>query len=74
MARGKWVYSPSGSTPAKITVSDAVKTEVAAKANELIENVLKPTHIKPPPEGISINYIADIYGKWYQRYFYFCST
>lgn len=74
MAKGKWVYDPSGSKPSKVAVSDAVKTEVTTKANELIENVLKPKHIQPPPEDLRFNYIADIFGKWYQRYFYFCAT
>jgi len=74
MAKGKWVYSASGAKSSKVTVSDAVKTAVTTKANELIETVLKPQHIKPPPEEPRFNYIADIYGKWYQRYFYFCAT
>lgn len=48
--------------------------DVATKANELIETVLKPQHIQPPPDNPQFNYIVDIYGKWYQRYFYFCAT
>jgi len=55
-------------------VPEAVKVEVATKANELIETVLKPKHIQPPPENPQFNYIVDIYSKWYQRYFYLCAT
>ena len=74
MTRGKWVPSTSRSKSTKAGVPDAVKTEVTTKANELIETVLKPKHIQPPPDNPQFNYIIDIFGKWYQRYFYFCAT
>ena len=77
MTKGQKRWMPPSTTrskPTRIAVSDAVKTEVTTKANELIENVLKPKHIQPPPEELRFNYIVDIYGKWYQRYFYFCAT
>jgi hypothetical protein len=70
--RKTWVYSPSASSGAK--ASDIAKSEVTRKANELIENYLKPTYLKPQPENYQFNYIIDIYGKWYRNYFYFCST
>ena len=41
-----WVKSPPKQPKPK--VPDAVKTNVEAKANDLIETVLKPNHIKPP--------------------------
>jgi hypothetical protein len=44
---------PSRST--RPGVPEAVKTEVTTKANELIESVLKPLHIKPPPENPQFN-------------------
>jgi hypothetical protein len=55
-------------------VPEAVKMAVTTKSNELIETVLKPQHIQPPPDNPQFNYIVDIYGKWYQRYFYICAT
>ena len=67
----RWVYSPP--RPPKPTVPDAVKADVDAKARELIETVLKPAHVKPPPEDPRFNYLVDIYAKWYRNYFYFCS-
>lgn len=71
----RWMSpGPPRSKPIRIAVPEAVKTEVMTKANELIETVLKPQYLKPPPEDARFNYIADIYGKWYQRYFYFCTT
>lgn len=56
------------------SVPDTLKAEVEAKANDLIENVLKPRHVQGPPEGSSLNYITEIGTKWYRRYFYFFST
>ena len=65
-------YSPRKSTTSKL--QETLKREVTTKANELIETVLKPKHIQPPPENPQFNYIVDMYGKWYHRYFYFCAT
>ena len=71
-ARGKrWLYSPPRQPKPK--VPDAVKADVEAKAREIVETVLKPDHLKPPPEDMRFNYVVDIYTKWYRNYFYFCS-
>ena len=35
-----------------------------SKAGDLIEGVLKPRHVKSPPEGSQFNYITDITTKW----------
>ena len=51
-----------------------LKTEVEAKAKQLIETVLKPKHLVPPPPDGPFNYITDIGAKWYRNYFYFFST
>ena len=67
----RWVYSPPKSP--KPRVPDAVKADVEGKARELIETVLKPAHVKPPPEDPRFNYLVDIYARWYRNYFYFCS-
>jgi len=55
-------------------VPDYLKHSVEQAASELIENVLKPDHIKPPPRSNQFNYLVDIYGKWRGSYFYFCAT
>ncbi|BCL84002.1 hypothetical protein ccbrp13_64670 [Ktedonobacteria bacterium brp13] len=70
-------HGMSGAPRPKLTqtgVPEVVKTEVATKANALIEKILKPQHIQPPPDNPQFNYVIDIYGKWYQRYFYICAT
>jgi hypothetical protein len=68
--RRTWVYSPRKQPGPK--VPDNVKLEVEQDASELIEKVLKPAHIKPPPKDMQFNYLVDIFTKWYKNYFYFC--
>jgi len=63
----QWVYSPR---PAS-RVPDAVKEQVTAKANEIIETLFKPRYIKPPPKKPRFNYIVDIYTKWHKNCLYF---
>ena len=71
--RKTWVYSPP--KPPAPKVPPGVKTDVQQKADELVETILKPKHIQPPPapDQFQHNYIADIYTKWYRHYFYFCA-
>jgi hypothetical protein len=68
----KWMYSPA--KPTKSAVPAAIKAELEKKANELIEKVLKPKHIQPPPMDAQFNYITDISAKWHGSTFYFVST
>ena len=68
MRQKMWVYSPP-----KPRVPDAVKVELETKATELINTVLKPEHVKPPPTSARWNYIVDLYTKWHRNYFYFCA-
>jgi hypothetical protein len=68
----RWMYSPP--RPAKPAVPETLKAEVEAKARELIDTVLKPRHIEPPPKDPRWNYIIDLGAKWYRNYFYFSST
>jgi hypothetical protein len=72
MAKKTWVYNLKKKPRPK--VPDSVKAELKQKADSLIQNVLKPEYIKPPPEDSTFNYIVDIFSKWYRGYFYFCST
>ncbi|NLW91412.1 MAG: hypothetical protein GXY34_07415 [Syntrophomonadaceae bacterium] len=72
MARKKvWMLVPPKRT--KYQVPEEIKKQVGEKAENLIQTILKPEHIKPPPEDEKFNYIVDIYTKWYRSYFYFCS-
>jgi len=68
----RWIYSPR--KPPRPMVPDTIKTDLEARAHELVEGVLKPTHIKPSAQDERFNYIVDIYTKWYRNYFYFCAT
>jgi hypothetical protein len=55
--------------PAKKTAS----VTASIKAEDLIDNVLKPKYVVPPKRDEQSNYITDIGVKWYRNYFYFFS-
>ena len=76
MTRKQWVVSNSSSSPSqtKTKVPDAVKDTLTEKARVVIDNIIKPNHISPPPSENDFNYLVDVYSKWYRNYFYFCST
>jgi hypothetical protein len=67
-----WYLAPSKES--KPTVPAAIKEEVEAKAKRLVEVVLKPKHVQPPPKEPRFNYIINISTKWHGSYFYFGST
>jgi hypothetical protein len=69
--RNPWDIRPQR---AKTAFPVSLKAEVEAKGHALIENVLKPRHVQPPPEDSQFNYIIDIGAKWYRNCFYFVST
>ena len=62
--------------PAKkrASVTASTKAEVETKARDLIDNVLKPKHVLPPPAEAQFNYITDIQAKWHGNYFYISAT
>ena len=49
-----WGYAPDRRTKPK--VPDDLKKEVQTKADDLVEKVLRPKYIKPPPEKSEWNY------------------
>ena len=60
--------------PFSSLVLRALKQEVNQKAADLIETVLKPRHIEPPPKGHQLNYLVDITTKWHGSKCYFISV
>jgi len=54
-----WVYAPHKQAPPPVPA--ALKQEVEKKAKALVETVLKPHYVLPPPENPQFNYIEDIY-------------
>jgi len=66
-----WVYAPA--KPKASAVPAALKADLEARARQLIDDELKPKHLKPPSADERFNYLADIYGRWYRQYFYFCA-
>ena len=73
MASKRKTWAPVSPRRSKPQVPDTIKHILKEKADEIIENVLKPEHIKPPPTDNDFNYLVDIYSKWYRNYFYFCA-
>ena len=70
--RNPWEIRPQKKP--KAMLPDSLKADVVAKAAALIENVLKPRHVRPPAKDERFNDIIDIGAKWYRNYFYFFST
>ncbi|KOR32772.1 hypothetical protein TI05_05200, partial [Achromatium sp. WMS3] len=73
MARSIRTWVPAAPPKTKPKVSDSIKRSVKEQADKIVEAVLKPEYIKPPPIDNERNYLADIYTKWYRNYFYFCA-
>lgn len=73
MASKKYGWFPAAPKHTKPTQPDSVKRALKERADELIENVIKPQHVKLPPADHDFNYLADVYSKWYRNYFYFCA-
>jgi hypothetical protein len=67
-----WMIRPS--TPKKLTIPDSLKAQADAKAKELVETVLKPRFIEPPPKKPRFNYIIDVAAKWHGSSLFFIST
>jgi hypothetical protein len=69
MTKSKKLYKWVKAKPSKVT--DVLKREVTEKANALIEENIRPEHVKPPSKNPQFNYIVDIFTRWHGRYFYF---
>lgn len=73
MASNRKQWAPSSPRTIKPKVPDSIKLILKEKADKIVENTIKPTHILPPPTDNDFNYLVDIYTKWYRNYFYFCA-
>lgn len=67
----RWHVSPPKRPKPK--VPESVKMELERKAGELLESVLKPTHLAAPPQDVSFNYVVDLYFSWHGNCLYFCA-
>jgi hypothetical protein len=67
-----WMVRPS--KPQKSSIPESLKALVEARAKELVETVLKPKFIQPPPKKPRFNYIIDVAVKWHGSSLYFVST
>jgi hypothetical protein len=67
-----WVRSSRGTSQLK--VPDFAKATILIKAQKLIDEHLKPAHIKPPPKETDFNYLVDLFAKWHGKYLNFCAA
>src|SRR5262249_17481944 len=67
-----WMVRPS--KPKKPSLPESLKALVAVRAKQLVETVLKPKFIEPPPKKPRLNYIIDVDVKWHGSCLYFVST
>ncbi len=67
-----WMIRPS--RPKKPAILDSLKAQADAKAKELVETVLKPRFIQPPPKKPRFNYIIDVTAKWLGGTLFFVQT
>ena len=67
-----WVLS----TPkkAKAPLPESIKADLDAKATKLVEGVLKPRYVTPPPKDARFNYVTDVWTKWIGSTLYFGAT
>ena len=67
-----WQVMPAKKT--KPTAPSSTQSLLKEKADKIIDEVIKPAHVKSASITNNFNYIADIYSKWYRNNFYFCAT
>ncbi len=67
-----WVFSPPKA--AKAPLSDTIKADLDAKAEKLVNYVLKPRYVQPPPKEAMFNYVTDVWIKWVGSALYFGAT
>jgi hypothetical protein len=74
MAKQQKTWARNSRGPSKPKGPDFVKASISIKAQQLIDDHLKPAHVKPPPKNPEFNYLTELFTRWYQSYFYFCAT
>jgi hypothetical protein len=69
-----WMLPSPTQRTAKAALPERIRAEVDAKAKKLVESVLKPKYVKPPPKKPRFNYIIDVWIKWLGSTLYFGAT
>ena len=69
-----WMLPAPTQRTAKAPLSASTKTDVDAKAVKLVETVLKPKYVQPPPREPRFNYIIDVWTKWIGGTLFFGTT
>ena len=69
-----WMLPSPTQRTTKAPIPDKIKADVDAKATKLVEAVLRPNCVKPPPKKPRFNYIIDVWTKWIGSTLYFGTT
>ena len=66
-----WMLPTPTQRTAKAAVPERIKADLDARATKLVESVLKPRYVKPPPKEERFNYITEVWTKWIGSTLYF---
>jgi hypothetical protein len=69
-----WMFPSPAQRTAKAPLAERTKAEIDAKAAKLVETVLRPKYVLPPPKEPRFNYIIDVWIKWIGGTLYFGTT
>ncbi|MGO8751956.1 MAG: hypothetical protein ACLQNE_38930 [Thermoguttaceae bacterium] len=69
-----WMLPTPTQRTAKAAVPERIKADLDARATKLVESVLKPRYVKPPPKEERFNYITEVWTKWIGSTLYFGAT
>jgi hypothetical protein len=69
-----WMLPSPTQKTAKAPLAEPIKADADAKATKLVESVLKPKYVQPPPENPQFNYVIDVWTKWIGGALYFGAT
>ena len=67
MPKQTWVFNPKKKSP---VVPERIQSDTTRLVERLVQNVLKPTYVKPRPKDERFNYLIDISTKWHRHFFY----
>ena len=71
----RWTMGPSPKSKApKSALAESLKANLDVRARKLVQDVLKPRYVAPPPEDVQFNYITDVWVKWIGDTLYFGAT
>lgn len=68
------IWMSPTSKSAKAPLPESIKADLDAKAKKLVQDVLKPKNVQPPPDDAQFNYVTDVWLKWIGSTLYLGAT